>query len=416
MRWCIGAMLMISAVLAVAGWATFTRWTRPPLRIKTIPAVPVAMQSDLARAALARDFEALACTTRDSTLIRLARATCPQFHAAMASILLTDLDIASSATLDLPRAIAVHSQAQSIVKSHLGQHHPYQLAIAERFTQMLELRACDQDTSATWEALRVRQLILADSSKILGKAHACTKSQYKEMGGLQLRLGEWDAAVISFKEARKHALGVEAQTDLGLKLADAYRAKDDIDAALVQVEACRSAIEKELPRSAGPESRPRLLKLQEDVLLRLAKLSQAVAGEEEETTYSPTSDAMISADMQSHLRTAISCYERLFESQRARADSASEGQALLSLLHPICQLTLKLAPPAARSVIRLAARQNGASSVEDKVMHDIVVKLMGGPVSPTAYLGKLLEKAVLPETMKEAEQELRAVLHFITSV
>lgn len=227
---------------------------------------------------------------------------------------------------------------------------------------------------------------------------------------MQLKLSEWDNAIQSYREALKHQQGIEGQVQIRLKLSDAFRHKEDTEEALAEVQSCRKLIEKELPRrNSIPDSRQKLLKVQEDVLLRLAKLSQSVLQDEGQ-------DQMISAETEKHLLTAIECYEQLFEAQRARAESNSEGERLVELLQQIISLKLTLAPPAARTVIKLATRQQQQCPIEDKAMHELVVRLLSGPVAPSAFMDKLLEKAVSPETMKDTESELKAIIQFTSSI
>lgn len=145
------------------------------------------------------------------------------------------------------------------------------------------------------------------------------------------------------------------------------------------------------------------------MLLRLAKLSQSVLEAEGQ-------DQMISSETEKHLITAIECYEQIFEAQRARAESNTEGERLVELLQQITSLKLTLAPPAARTVIKMATRQQQQSPVEDKTMHELVVRLLSGPVSPSAFMDKLLEKAVAPETMRDTESELKAIIQFTSSI
>lgn len=223
-------------------------------------------------------------------------------------------------------------------------------------------------------------------------------------------MGEWDSAIHSYREALKHQQGIEEQVQIRLKLADAFRQKEDTEDALSEVQSCRKLIEKELPRrNSMPDSRQRLLKVQEDVLLRLAKLSQSVLQDDKH-------DQMISSETEKHLKTAIQCYEQLFEAQRARAESNTEGERLVELLQQITNLKLILAPPAARAVIKLATKQQHQSQVEDKAMHELVVRLLSGPVAPSAFMDKLLEKAVSPDTMKDTEAELRAIIQFTSTI
>lgn len=227
---------------------------------------------------------------------------------------------------------------------------------------------------------------------------------------MQLKLDEWDSAIQSYREALKHQQGIEGQVQIRLKLADAFRQKEDTEDALAEVQNCRKLIEKELPRrNSIPDSRQKLLKVQEDVLLRLAKLSQSVLQDEGQ-------DQMISAETEKHLLTAIECYEQLFETQRARAESNTEGERLVELLQQITSLKLTLAPPAARAVIKLAMKQQQQAPVEDKLMHELVVRLLSGPVAPSAFMDKLLEKAVGVDTMKDTEAELRAVIQFTSTI
>lgn len=362
---------------------------------------------------MAKQFERLAQATRDETTLRLARSCCPSHHAAMASILLTELDMACArdGLVDIPRASAVYRHAKGLVQAHLGSHHPYQLLIAQRYTSILAQHTSEEDSEAQWEALRVREEMLQDAAKILGRSHATCKAQYKEIGGLQLRLGEWPKAGQNLREALKYAKGVEEKTALGLQLAEALRQQDDLEAALEQVRACSAAIEAEIPRSPA-DTKLRLLRMQEDVLLRLARLCQALAGQEDEHQIPPS--GMLSGEMEKHLCQAIACYERLFDLQRARAESPAEAQQLLTHLQQIVSLKLRLAPPAARAVIQLAGKMQGPTStaVDAKIMQDLTVKLMGGPVPPVAFMDKLLERAASPETMREAEPELRAIIQF----
>ncbi len=224
-----------------------------------------------------------------------------------------------------------------------------------------------------------------------------------------MQLGEYESAAASFNEALKQntAVSVEIQISLRLKLAECSHLRENIEEALDQVKSCRQLIEAELPRRvhAEPSSRQALLKAQETVLEKLADLSQSV--------YQADDDQMISSDMEKHLSTALECCERLFDLQRTRAESTPEGERLVSILQRILKLKLRLAPPAAKAVIRLAGRSIG--NVDDKVMHDLVVRLVSGPGSPVAYMDKLLQKVVDADSMKDAEQDLKAIIQFTSS-
>ncbi len=136
-------------------------------------------EGDLYKAALPRNFELLAIETREQNYIKLAKNCCPPHHAQMASILLTELGLQSEQSSSLNSAMSSLQFALDTVKIHLGEHHPYHLTILEGFTGILQTRC--GDTAALWEALRIRQKVLADASKILGKTHNLTRSQYQEV-------------------------------------------------------------------------------------------------------------------------------------------------------------------------------------------------------------------------------------------
>lgn len=357
-------------------------------------------------AALAADFEQLALLQRCPTAMALARGTCPPTHARVASLLLSELELQPEAALGLRAASDAYERALQQARTHLGDHHPYQLLVAERYTRLLQTRVGDEP--ALREALRVRQQLLADSAKILGKTHARTRAHFYEIGELQLQLGDYDRAIDSYATALQQTpLPLAQHIALLMRLGQCEQAKDDIEAALAHVRACRSLVERELPRHAGSQ-RAELLLRQAETLERMARLSQAVHQQHGAGPADGSGGAlMVSADMERHLTTAIECYERLFELQR----SAPDGDRLVDLLQAILGLKLQLAPPAAKPVIALLARQPAADDAA-RLARDLVGRLVSGSVAPSAFMDQLLGRIAGAETMRDAEPELRAVIAF----
>ena len=228
-----------------------------------------------------------------------------------------------------------------------------------------------------------------------------------------MKLHEYDRAIESYKEALKHKpTAIEKTVEIYKKLGECYRYKEDIESALNQIETCRKLVEQEIPkRSTDPNGRASLLKVQEDILELLAVLSQSVYHED-------PNQQMISDDMEAYLKTSIECYEKLFDMQKARTESEAEGEKLVQLLQKIIGLKLKLAKPASKAVIKLVTKQQEKeqASLNDanvKLMHEIVVRLLSGPIAPSSFMDKLLDQIASPETMKDAEPELKAVISFI---
>lgn len=230
---------------------------------------------------------------------------------------------------------------------------------------------------------------------------------------MQLKLHEYDRAIESYNEALKQKpTTTEKTVEIYKKLGECYRCKEDIESALNQIKTCRKLVEQELPRrSADPNGRASLLRLQEDILELLAVLSQSVYHED-------PNQQMISGDMEAYLKTAIECYEKLFDLQKARTESDAEGEKLVQLLQKIIGLKLKLARPASKAVIKLVTKQQekeqaSADDANAKLMHELVVRLLSGPITPSCFMDKLMDQIASPDTMKDAEPELKAVISFI---
>jgi tetratricopeptide (TPR) repeat protein len=374
-----------------------------------------AWNRSLSRASIAKSFGALALYQHqqgkiDDALksIRLARCIAPATHSITSQIILNEMQIGLKEDSKLDEISLTFQRALTVTKSHLGAHHPYQLVLSEQFTKSL---VGIGSIEALLIALRIRQEILAESTKILGKTHSKTKSQYELIGDLQMRLGTMDEAISSYSESFKYGSGAIAKSQILLKLAKCYEGKEEIEEALAQAQQCRKLVESELPKMIQQDQRQILLALQEEVYETLARLSQNVFS----SAINPNCDAeimMISGAMEGHIKCAIDCYERLFEMQRSRSveSNTQEGERLISLLQSILSLKLKLASPAEKTVIK-CARQSKIQ-VDESVMHDLVVKLLTAPTAPSSFIEKLLIKAGKPETMKEVDEELRAIVQF----
>lgn len=136
-------------------------------------------EKKLTQAALSRDFEDLYRQTGDSVNISLAKNVCPSGHAQISSIMLAELETCPIEKFSLPEAMDTFMKAAQAAKNHLGDHHPFLLVLSERFCKVLQ--DYDDQTDCLWEALKLRQSIIKESSKILGKSHNMSKSQFKEV-------------------------------------------------------------------------------------------------------------------------------------------------------------------------------------------------------------------------------------------
>ena len=136
----------------------------------------------LSQAALSRDFEELYKQTGDSFNISLAKNVCPTGHAQNSSVMIAELETCQVEKFSLPEAMDTFMKAAQAAKDHLGNHHPFLLVLSERFSKVLQ--DYDDQTDCLWEALKLRQSILKESAKILGKSHTMSKRQFKEVSAI----------------------------------------------------------------------------------------------------------------------------------------------------------------------------------------------------------------------------------------
>lgn len=348
------------------------------------------------------------------------------------------------------------------LQRHFGPHHPLGIEVRERLADLFELCKSMASTAAKEHSLALRQEALGIAQKVLGRRHERVSHLMVSLARAHARFENYDDASTAFEEAIQSLPESSGQlAGLMAALAECRESKGDIEGALEWAQRALGALESvdagsgSIPTQDGHPADPAQPHqgrrattatlhhgagpLWEAILGRIANLSQkifasATGGDDtaapatDRTETSPLKELLSCAEdmlpeaIALHLQRALGCYERLFDARRKRDLETVDGQALLELARKIIMLTMRLASPSQRPVLRAAVRRKlfarpgplaRASDDREAEVRELLVQMVTGPVSPREMVERVLVRAQDIETLAEAEADLALMLDLV---
>lgn len=353
------------------------------------------------------------------------------------------------------------------VDRHYGGHHPMGIQVRLQLAQLME--SIRSSGAGPELALHLRKEALSMAHKVLGRRHLVSRTILADYADALLADARYDEALTAYGEALQQqeegangdgplmgggsmtaictvGIGSTSVFTFGTSCSSSYRtrllygllkgwrAKGDYEAALQWALQCRDQLEGSLGGNnangaTGSTMMESVLEEIAELSVHLYEAAAIVAGEGEGGGSGPSAlRALLSEDfivdsIAKHLQMAVTCYARLFEARRTRHDlDTADGERLLRLVRKIVFLSLRLATPAQRSVIRAAARRklfvrDGTAAVTGEgQVKELLVRMVAGPATPQELVERVLQKAQVVETVGEAEAELAVLLDLIEIV
>ena len=388
-------------------------------------------------------------------LAELANGLCPKYHPVQISIqllictiktkgpanmtwhqpVLGEKPLANSGLEELKRC---KTGLLNKIDKHFGHHHhPLGIITRVKIAELMEFLNVDT-IIAKEAALTLRSDALGMAYKILGRRHPYSISILADNADALNRANKLDEAIAANMEVLKvldpnsETFRKEQRRTL-MSLMTCWKGKGDYEVALHWAGECRKLLEdgRGTEHHTSEEAQEEGVAL-ERVLEEIAELSirlYAVDMSIEEKEQNDFASALktllveeiIADPIAKQLQTAIECYTLLFDARRTRHDlGTSDGEALLRLVCKIILLTLRLATPCQRPLIKTACRKKmfirSMSTGRETMVRELLVRMVTGTVGPAEIVERVLAKAQSVDTLGEAEVELSLLLDLIEHV